>query len=289
MNLHRDFAKIRRRVEALVLFAGVLLGSVFAFSTGHAQGEHPLQQSYDCLLEPRLRLKLASPIAGVLKEVFVDRGDVVGKGQKIAQLESAVEEANVALAKARANNDAATYGKRSRMEFLQRKRDRLEQLRTTGSTSASTFDEADSDYRTAVQDLRDAEFNLEISKLDYKRSVEVLGQRTITSPIDGVVVERGLGPGEYAYEQASIVTVAQINPLNVEVYLPSSVYAHVKVGMTGSVQPEKPIGGKYTANIEIIDQVFDGRSGTFGIRLNLPNPDNRLPAGLRCKLEFDRR
>ena len=234
-----------------------------------------------------MRLKLASQVAGVLKDVLVDRGDFVHKGQKIAQLESDVEEANVALAQARANNDAAPKGKKARMDFLQRKRDRLEELRTSGSTSLSSFDEADSDYKTAVQDLRDAEFNLEIAKLDYKRSVNVLAQRTITSPIDGVVVERSLGPGEYAYEQAPIVTVAQINPLNVEVYLPVALYPQVKKGMAASVRPDQPVGGKYAASIEVIDQVFDSRSGTFGIRLNLPNPDSVLPASLRCKLDFD--
>jgi RND family efflux transporter MFP subunit len=270
------------------LYIGVLLGSILTSSVSFAQGGDALQRPYDCLLEPHLRLKLASPVAGVLKELHVDRGDQVRKGQKIAQLEAAVEEANVALAQARANNDAGIRGKQARMEFLQRKRDRLEQLRTTGSTSTSTFDEADTDFRFAVQDLRDAELNLEIAKLDYKRSAEVLAQRTVTSPIDGIIVERALGPGEYAFEQASILTVAQINPLNVEVYLPSALYPHVKMGMTATVRPEEPIGGNYKASVEIIDQVFDGRSGTFGVRLKLPNPDNRLPAGLRCKLEFKR-
>jgi hypothetical protein len=73
----------------------------------------------------------------------------------------------------------------------------------------------------------------------------------------------------------------------VEVYLPSGLYPHVKMGMSASIRPEDPIGGKYSASVEIIDQVFDGRSGTFGVRLKLANPDNRLPAGLRCKLDFD--
>jgi hypothetical protein len=52
------------------------------------------------------------------------------------------------------------------------------------------------------------------------------------------------------------------------------------------VQPEAPVGGSYSATVAVVDQVFDAGSGTFGIRLALPNPDQRLPAGLRCRAAF---
>src|SRR5262245_24740360 len=63
--------------------------------------------TFDCLIEPRLKVELAAPAAGVLKEVLVDRGDRVRKGDILARLDSAVEEATVALDKARAASEAA--------------------------------------------------------------------------------------------------------------------------------------------------------------------------------------
>jgi hypothetical protein len=48
----------------------------------------------------------------------------------------------------------------------------------------------------------------------------------------------------------------------------------------------QPVGGRYTATVELIDPVIDSRSATFGIRLLLSNPNNKIPAGLRCKVEF---
>ena len=36
----------------------------------------------------------------------------------------------------------------------------------------------------------------------------------------------------------------------------------------------------------IVDPVIDGASGTFGVRLRLPNPDRVVPAGLRCQVRF---
>jgi multidrug efflux pump subunit AcrA (membrane-fusion protein) len=104
--------------------------------------------------------------------------------------------------------------------------------------------------------------------------------------IDGVVAKRNLLGGEYAYDQTPIMTIAQINPLNVEVFVPIALYGTVKVGMEATVTGEAPVGGRYVAKVEVIDPLVDARSGTFGIRLLLPNPDNKVPAGLRCKVEF---
>ena len=37
---------------------------------------------------------------------------------------------------------------------------------------------------------------------------------------------------------------------------------------------------------EVVDAVFDAASDTFGVRLELPNTDCRLPAGIKCKIRF---
>jgi len=49
---------------------------------------------------------------------------------------------------------------------------------------------------------------------------------------------------------------------------------------------EAPIGGLYKANVTVVDQIIDAASGTFGVRLTLPNPKNTIPVGLKCKVRF---
>jgi RND family efflux transporter MFP subunit len=243
-------------------------------------------RAFDCLFEPRLKIKLATPVAGVLKNVPVDRGSVIHKGDLLAQLESGVEKAQLDLAEARADSDAGVKSREARVLFLTKKRERTRTLSEKSIATAATMEEVESDFAVAGQELREAESNLRIAGLDVARASEVLRQRTIVSPIDGVVAERSLVGGEYAYEQAPIMTIAQIDPLNVEVFLPISLYDIVKIGMKAIVSGEQPVGGRYTATVELIDPVIDSRSGTFGIRLLLPNPNNKIPAGLRCKVEF---
>jgi RND family efflux transporter MFP subunit len=243
-------------------------------------------RTFDCLLEPRQKIKLATPVAGVLKQVVVDRGEVVRKGQIVAQLESGVEQAMLELAEARAESDASVKAREARLVFLTKKRERTTGLLGKGAATAAALDEIESDYGVASQELREAQANMRIARLDAVRASEVLRLRSIASPIDGVVAERNLLGGEYAYEQAPIMTIAQIDPLNVEVFVPVALYGTIRTGMEAAVVGERPVGGRYTATVEVIDPLIDARSGTFGIRLLLQNPDNKIPAGLRCKVEF---
>ncbi len=243
-------------------------------------------RSFDCLLEPRLKIKLATPVSGVLREVMVDRGDIIHKQQVVAQLESSVDQAMLELAKAKAESDATVKARMARLAFLTKKRDRTVTLMAKGATSAAALDEIESDFGVAQEELHEAEANMKIAQLDAVRAEEVLKLRSIMSPIDGVVAERNLLGGEYAYEQAPIMTIAQINPLNVEVFVPVALYGTITVGTEATILGEAPVGGRYVAKVEVIDPLIDARSGTFGIRLLLPNPDNKIPAGLRCKVEF---
>ena len=80
--------------------------------------------------------------------------------------------------------------------------------------------------------------------------------------------------------------LAEIDPLYVEVILPVSLYGQIKNGQRAQVFPEKPVGGVYDAAVKVVDRVVDGASGTFGVRLQLPNPGYRIPAGIKCRVKF---
>lgn len=109
--------------------------------------------------------------------------------------------------------------------------------------------------------------------------------RTIRSTIAGVVVERLGAPGEYVGEE-HFLSIAKINPLFVELVVPVDYFGAIKEGAVAQVILEEPVGGSYPARVVIVDQVIDAASGTFGVRLELPNPQLKLPAGLRCQVVF---
>ena len=67
---------------------------------------------------------------------------------------------------------------------------------------------------------------------------------------------------------------------------PSHPHHYLDHAATTTVLPEAPVGGSYTATVTVVDRVFEAASGTVGVRLELPNPDLRLPAGIHCRVRF---
>ncbi len=243
-------------------------------------------QRFDCIIQAQQTVKLASSAMGMVAELGVDRGDVVRKGQVLGKLDDRVEAANLALARAKAANGFDILGHQARLEWLNKKFGRADELSGSRIVSKNSRDEAESDMKVEEQQLRAAELQRAEALLEAQQAEVILAERSIVSPLDGVVVERLLSVGEYRNDQSPILTLAQIDPLRVEVFIPTRFYGQVSLGMTGHVEPEAPVGGDHAARVAIIDRVIDAASGTFGVRLTLPNPDLALPAGLKCKVRF---
>ena len=240
---------------------------------------------FDGLIEPKLSTNVGSNTPGILESLNVDRGDMVKEGQVVATLQAGVEKSTMELAKARAELDATIKAKRAELEFAERSKQRKKELYERKTLSFQEWDEAETRRMLAELALNEALEAKRLAELEYKRSVEVVKRMSIRSPVNGVVVERYLHQGEYI-EDKPVMKLAQIDPLHVEVIMPVSTLGSVKVGMQAQVKPEAPVGGVYKAKVTIVDKVVDAASGTFGVRLELPNPDYKLPPGLKCKVLF---
>lgn len=129
--------------------------------------------------------------------------------------------------------------------------------------------------------------NRRLADLELNRTTAEVSLRTLRSPINGVVVERYMHPGEFP-KQERVLKLAQIDPLRVEVYAPVALLGRIAVGMTGLVKPEEPMKGEFQGKVTVVDKVVDAASGTFGVRMELPNPEMKLPAGLKCTVRFHR-
>jgi len=210
-----------------------------------------------CLLEPSQQVDISSQAPGVVNVVHMERGDQVRKGQKLLELDSAIQNAAYVTAKARAS-------------FAKRKVVRNKNLLEKKLLSDLERDEL----------LTEAE----LAKLMLKEAQALVKQRTVYSPINGVVVQKNISVGEYVGSEPVAKLVA-LDPLYVEVIMKSDVYGSLVNGMTVEVQPERD-GRRYEGKIKIVDKIIDAASGTFGVRIELPNPDFILPAGLKCQAFF---
>jgi RND family efflux transporter MFP subunit len=253
-----------------------------------ANGAEPSRVEYDCLIEARQSIDVRSPVEGVIESVLVQRGDLVKKGSLVATLSSGPERAALDLARSRATMEGEIKSAEARVELARKKWQRADELQKQNFVSANARDEAEAEYHLALEQLRAARENRRLAELDMNRAKEVLAQRSIRSPVNGVVVEVMLRPGELmsSNQKDPIMRIVEIDPLNVELLLPVGQFGKVKVGQLAEVRPEEPVGGRYPARVEVVDRVVDAASGTFGVRLRLPNPGGRIPAGVKCRVRF---
>jgi RND family efflux transporter MFP subunit len=249
-------------------------------------GRATAETSFDCVIDPSEVAKLGSPVPGILADVLVKRGDHVSKGQPVAMLESSVEATAVKLNRFRAETTAKIDAQAERLKLARSRVDRFGLPRGLVVTQ-DKYEELQSELHIAEQDLLREKQEQQLAKLELDRSQATLDERTIRSTLDGIVSEKKLSAGEFVNQEGYIVTVSRLDPLFVEVYLPVSYFKLVAVGMQAKVYPAPPIENTYAATITTVDRVFDPASGTFGVRLELPNPGNALPGGQRCKVGFD--
>ncbi|MBH0190003.1 MAG: HlyD family efflux transporter periplasmic adaptor subunit, partial [Nitrospira sp.] len=173
----------------------------------------------------------------------------------------------------------------AKMAFSARKLDRAMDLYQSNSIAKHEMDEAQTEKVLAESAYLEAVENKRIAKLEWQRATASLNLHTVYSPLNGVVVERLLSPGELA-RQTPILKLAQIDPLRVEVFAPLSLLGKLEVGMKAEVHPEGSAAIAYQAKITVVNRVVDSASGTFGVRLEMPNPNNAMPAGLACTVKF---
>ena len=241
--------------------------------------------TFDCVIQPTEVVELSSSVSGIIGAVNVDRSDPVEIGQVVAQLQSDVEQAQVELSKQRAGFEGEIESKRASLGFARRNQERTQKLYTKKAVPFGVLDEAKTDAVLAATELRTAQQNRRMAELELARAEATLALRTVRSPISGVVMERLKSAGEFV-EDKPILRIAQIDPLRVEVIVPVGKFGTITTGMRAEVTPELTRKRKYIAEVTIVDKVVDAASGTFGVRLELPNPGNFIPGGLRCSLTF---
>jgi RND family efflux transporter MFP subunit len=239
----------------------------------------------DCMIQPHLVVQVGTAAPGVIQSVRVDRGDMVRKGQPVVQMKSDVERAALAVARERASQVGELKSARGATDLAEREAQRAAQLVDENFVSRTYFDRQRAEVQVATGRGEQAQERIRLAQREVDLAAAQLSQRTVVSPIDGVVVERFVAPGEYV-EQKPVLRIAAVDPLRVDVLVPAAQFGRVAVGSQAQVVPDLLDRRAHTATVTSVDRVVDAASNTFRVRLELPNPGGALPPGLRCKADL---
>ncbi|CAH0990536.1 p-hydroxybenzoic acid efflux pump subunit AaeA [Sinobacterium norvegicum] len=245
-----------------------------------------LAQSYDCLVEPWQRVEISFDDKGLIETIEVERSQRVSQGEKLATLKSGLEQATVDLRSAKAAMKQEVAVATASLQYARRNLQRIEGLYGKKAVPFSVYDEAKTEAEVANQRLNTANSNRHLAALDLSIAQQLLARRTVTSPIDGVVTELIRAEGEYVKDEPVLV-LEQMDPLRVQVLLPVEKFGSVNAGEYAQLQLFAPLDDEqYQAEVVVVDRGIDVASGTFGVQLELANPDFSLPSGLKCHVVF---
>jgi HlyD family secretion protein len=278
-------------------------------------------QSLAGIIAPYENVAVQSTLSEPADTVDVQEGDVVRKGQVLAQLNTADLQAQLAsdMATAQSNGASTTHAVYQGSLTIAQGHDQLRQAQATllndktnlerdlnllkqGYVSQQAVDQQEAVVRNDEAGVASAQSTvaangslsgegLQSSSIQQSKAQEQvalaqadqvrvqIAKATIASPIDGVVVNRNLNPGEYPGNR-QLFTIQQMNPVYAVLRASSSQVTGVMVGAPATVAvagaQDLRVAGKVDG---VLNQIVPG-STDFMVKVLLPNASSKLRSGM---------
>lgn len=239
--------------------------------------------------EPIEKSTSASSEIGIIAEAFVKEGDRVRVGDKLATINHSVLRESLAIAIARAESTSRLDAAKSQETLTKSQLDAVESLVSGGHTNKFEVEQKQSEYQVAFAELRAAEDELKLNKLEVKRIQAQINDRIITSPINGFVTEIHKQLGEnVSNTEPQYATVVRIDELKVRFFLDAQTLKSTSVGDEVVVHLGQARTSK-RAVVTFISPIIDPDSGLGRLDLKIKNQDLQLQSGIICFWTDDHR
>ena len=216
-------------------------------------------QTYVGIIEENEATAVSFTSMGVVKRLLVDEGQVVSKGQLIAEMDDTQARNMLAGAEAQmtqANDALQRYG----------------QLHENGSLPEVQWVEVQSKVAQAQAQLEVAKKNLADCKL--------------VAPVSGIIGKKQVGAGETAMPSQAVVSILNINKVKVKVAIPEAEISEISSSTPSNIKvdaiKQKLIGGAIEKGVQA-----DALTHTYEIRINVANPGHQLLPGMVASVTFN--
>lgn len=237
--------------------------------------------------EPYADIQMAAAEMGTLSRVDVKDGDEVRVGQVIATLDDAVLRASLEVARAGMSATGEIQSATTQLELKTVEQKKLSELFDRDHASQQELDRVRGEVRMAEAKLQSVREDLEVRRLEYARIEAQLQQRQIRSTIDGVVVDVRKDHGEFVSPSDPVVArIVQLDPLMVVFSVPNDRRSDVSRGQSVQMDIGLHSAGA-TGIVEYVSPTADASSGTFRVKIRLPNPDRTWHGGEKSVLLLD--
>lgn len=198
-------------------------------------------------------IDVAAQVAGIVSSLTFESGDVVKAGQPLLQLDSSVEQADLA------SNKAALM--QSELDFARKK-----ELVGRDVASRASFEDARAKRDSAVAAVQRVE--------------ALIGQKTIKAAFSGRIGLRKVELGQYIAPGMALSTLQQLDPIRVDFPVPQQEVRRLAPGQALELTVDAVPGREFRGEIETLDARVSPESRMLVVRGRLGNPGNELLPGM---------
>ena len=257
---------------------------------------------------PYQNVELHAKVAGYIRQINVDIGDHVHKGQVLAVLEvpelvAQVDEAQAAV------HHAEEEIQRSQSDVSRAQADHValqanaERLVSTNKVRPGLIAQQELDDATAKDRASEAQVDssksalaaaqqeLAVAKANQAHFVALSDYARITAPYDGVITWRFSDTGALVQAGTSsssglpVVTVAQVSVLRLRIPVPESLAAKVRTGDSADVLVQAT-GEHFTGKVARFTDSLDPSTRTEQVEIDVPNPNYHLQPGMYAEVHL---
>lgn len=288
---------------ALLLLAAALYG-MGVFSTAQpvdvaTVGQTYPSQSFTVLnasgyVVAQRKAAVASKITAQLLEIHVEEGSRVKKGDIIARLEGA--DAAAARDQARANLSVARYSldqARAELADARVSYEREKGLLAREYTTKAAFDAAEARFRKAEAGVAGAESAVKAAEAALEAAKVNVEYTLIRAPFDAVVLTKNADIGDIvtplgaaANAKAAVVTIADMQSLQVEADVSESSLEQVKVGQPSEIQLDALPDKRFRGVVHMIIPTADRTKATVMVKVRFVETDPRILPEMSAKVAF---
>ncbi|MGO9983447.1 MAG: efflux RND transporter periplasmic adaptor subunit [Rhodomicrobium sp.] len=228
---------------------------------------------YSGVVAPRIESTLGFRVSGKIVERYVNVGDRVGAGQKIARL----DETDLKLAENSAR--AAVASAKTRAAVAKDALRRANSLLPNGFIAKAAVDQRQLEFDSAQAALDAARDQLE-------QAVNATGYALLLADKDGTVTSVRAEPGQVVAAGQAVVTQALADDFEVSVSVPEREIVKLKPGDNASVALWSAPSVKSEGKIREIARAADAASRTYGVRVTVPTPVPEMRIGMTTSVSF---
>jgi RND family efflux transporter MFP subunit len=237
---------------------------------------------------------VASKITSRLLELSVEEGSRVKKGDIIARLEG--EDVRAARDQAQANLSVSRYSlaqARAELEDAKASFERERELLAREYTTKASFDAAEARYKKAIAGVSGAESAVKAAEATFEGTKVSVEYTLLRAPFDAVVLTKNADIGDIvtplgaaANAKAAVVTIADMNSLQVEADVSESNLEQVKKGQPCEIQLDALPEKRFRGEVHMVIPTADRSKATVMVKVRFLDIDPRVLPEMSAKVAF---